>query len=287
MGFTDVGYMQYSLVADHYQHIAIIGVVALIAAGWKTWQESMQENGRLAADLLAVCYIGGLTFLSFQQCQEYRDPITLYEATLKKNPVCWLAHNNLGNLLSAEGDKQGAIEHFYESLEIKPDQPKVYSNLGVNQIEIGKQDAGIASFEQALKIDPNSADAEYNWGVALRKIGRSSEAIQHLQRAIELKPDDAQNYNNLGQAQFETGQLEPAIQNLETARQLDPDNVNCCTALAVAYSHAGRTAEALATAQHAIELAREQQQPELAERIESWLKSFRARQSPPDKEPTP
>ncbi len=34
MGFIDVGFMQYSLVADHYQHIAIIGLIALAAAGW-------------------------------------------------------------------------------------------------------------------------------------------------------------------------------------------------------------------------------------------------------------
>ena len=39
MGFTDVGFMQYSLVADHYQHIAIIGVLGLACAGWGVWRE--------------------------------------------------------------------------------------------------------------------------------------------------------------------------------------------------------------------------------------------------------
>ncbi len=34
VGFIDVGFMQYSLVADHYQHIAIIAIIALTAAGW-------------------------------------------------------------------------------------------------------------------------------------------------------------------------------------------------------------------------------------------------------------
>ncbi len=32
LGFVDVGFMQHSLVADHYQHIALIAVVALAAA---------------------------------------------------------------------------------------------------------------------------------------------------------------------------------------------------------------------------------------------------------------
>ena len=33
LGFTDISFMQYSLVADHYQHLALIAVVALAAAG--------------------------------------------------------------------------------------------------------------------------------------------------------------------------------------------------------------------------------------------------------------
>jgi tetratricopeptide (TPR) repeat protein len=279
MGFTDVGYMQYSLVADHYQHIAIIGVVALIAAGWSVWRKSMPENARFAADIVAAVYVGGLAFLSLQQCEEYRDPATLYQMTLEKNPACWLACNNLGNLLSAENQKQAAIELYDKSLIIKADQPKVYSNLGATQIEIGQTEQGLASFQQALKLDPNCFDAEYNWGVALRKLGHSDEAIPHLQRAIELQPENPLYYNSLGQAQIETGHAKAAIKSLEMAHELDPDNVNTCAALAVAYEHGGRTAEALATGQQAVELARSQHQTELADRLDQWLKAFRARQA--------
>ncbi len=38
LGFTDVGFMQYSLVADHYPYIALIGLVAAVAAGWSFWR---------------------------------------------------------------------------------------------------------------------------------------------------------------------------------------------------------------------------------------------------------
>jgi len=49
MGFTDVGFMKFSLVADHYQHVAIIGVIALAAAGWSTWHRRSQGPGRAIA----------------------------------------------------------------------------------------------------------------------------------------------------------------------------------------------------------------------------------------------
>ncbi len=42
LGFVDVGFMQYSLVADHYQHIAIIGVIALASAGFVAWRKRTQ-----------------------------------------------------------------------------------------------------------------------------------------------------------------------------------------------------------------------------------------------------
>ncbi len=49
MGFTDVGFMQYSLVADHYQHIAIIGVITLAAAGYGLWRRNGQRKAIRAA----------------------------------------------------------------------------------------------------------------------------------------------------------------------------------------------------------------------------------------------
>ncbi len=44
MGFTDVGFMKYSLVADHYQHIAIIGVIALAAGYWGLWRGACRRK---------------------------------------------------------------------------------------------------------------------------------------------------------------------------------------------------------------------------------------------------
>jgi protein O-mannosyl-transferase len=281
MGFTDVGYMQYSLVADHYQHIALIAVATLIAASLSLWRNTASEGAQWLPNLLAVAYVACLTFLATQQSSEYSNPVTLYETTLQKNPACWLALNNLGNLASYAGHKQEAIEHYTASLQLKPDQPKVLSNLGAAQIEIGQTSQGFDSLRAALKFDPSFADAEYNWGVALRKIGQLPEAIEHLQRAVDLKHDNAQHYNNLGQVLLETGNLEGAIKNLELARQLDPDDVNSCTVLAIAYQHAGRFSEALQAAQQGQEIATAQHQPELAAQIQAWINKQISGQSKP------
>jgi protein O-mannosyl-transferase len=274
MGFTDVGYMQFSLVADHYQHIAMIGIITLIAAGWTTWRESQRGKIRPSLDIVAAAYIGGLMLLSFQQADEYRDAVTLYRATLEKNPNCWLAYNNLGNYYRNASQFDHSIEQYTRSLEIKPDQPKVYGMLGVVQVENGQSDQAMTSFEKAVALDPRNADVQCNWGVALKKLGHFSEAAEHLRRAIELKSDNPVYYNDLGQLYLETGQVDAAVRFLEVAHKLDPDEVNICAALAIAYGHAGRAADAVTTGQQALKMARWQNQTALAKKIEDWLASF-------------
>ena len=99
MGFTDVYFMKYSLVSDHYQHVAIIGVVVLVAAAWARWR----RRARGLADLSAAAVIALFGGLTWRQCRIYGDLETLYRATLERNPACWMAHNNLGSLLQESG----------------------------------------------------------------------------------------------------------------------------------------------------------------------------------------
>ncbi len=44
MGFVDVIFMKYSLVADHYQYVALVGVVVLAAAAWSLWRKERKPR---------------------------------------------------------------------------------------------------------------------------------------------------------------------------------------------------------------------------------------------------
>ena len=45
LGFFNMGYMQFSLVADHFQYVASIGLIALVAAGATTLVETKMASG--------------------------------------------------------------------------------------------------------------------------------------------------------------------------------------------------------------------------------------------------
>ena len=56
---------------------------------------------------VALCGIllVSLGFLTWRQTAEYHNLFALYTATLQKNPGCWMAHYNLGIVLSEQGER--------------------------------------------------------------------------------------------------------------------------------------------------------------------------------------
>ncbi len=243
MGFANVYFMiRYSLVADHYQHIAIIGVIALVAAGFGNWHARLRGGVYWAATAVAIMAVGAITFLTWQQCEQYRDVLKLYQVTLEKNPDCLLAHINLGVALVKTGRPQEAIEHYRQALRINPDFPSAHNNLGN----------------------------------VLFKLGRVQEAIKHYQQALQFKPDLTEAYSNLGGALVKAGHLKEAIKCYQQALLLEPEFTEIHYNLAEAYASMHRSSEAIAAAQKALELARSQGQTALAEQIEDWLTSYRA-----------
>ncbi len=95
LGFIDVGYMKYSLVADHYQYIALIGVVALVAGGGAYLQRRGARPAKFAFNLGGAVLVAGLTYLTWQQNHLYADCLTLYQATEELNPTSALIQTNL------------------------------------------------------------------------------------------------------------------------------------------------------------------------------------------------
>jgi tetratricopeptide (TPR) repeat protein len=223
MGFTDVYFMKYSLVADHYQYAAIIGVIALLAAGWNTWQKQAKRLTRWTANCIPVIVTFALVSLTWQQSTLYSDAMTLYQTTLEKNPKCWMAHNNLGLLLEQKGNLQEAMDHYNQSILFNPKNAEAYNNMGYALDSAGRLPEAIAQYEQALRYKQNFAEAHNNLGVTLIKMDRTQDAIEHFKQALRLKPTYAEAHNNLGEALALSDQSQEAIKSYEQALALKPD----------------------------------------------------------------
>src|SRR5262249_26993612 len=85
-----------------------------------------------------------------------------------------------------QGDLDGAIDDFPQTLEHNPRDASAYMNRGTARSASGDQDGAIADTTKALELNPRDADAYYNRGLARGNKGDRDDAIKDLQKAADL-----------------------------------------------------------------------------------------------------
>lgn len=252
LGFFNVYLFLYTFVADHFQYLPSLGVIALmcgsIAAG------AMKASSRVrSAALMAILPIV-LGILTYRQCETYADIVTMYETTLQKNPKCWMAHNNLGVALDNQGRSQDAIAHYRQALELRPNYPEACNNLGVTLHALGRHDEAAALHRTALAIRPRYPEALHNLGLDLKALGRLDEAIAAYREALRIRPEFPEAYYDLGIAQGAAGRFQDAIASYRQAISLRPTDALAMSNLAAMLAQAGEMPEAIERSRQALNL---------------------------------
>jgi tetratricopeptide (TPR) repeat protein len=284
LGFVNIYFMEYSLVADHWQYAAMIVPCAAFAgvatAGLgRRWGKRGQapfvrstghrpEVGRAvpadgacplfpaarAAGLCCLALLGTLATLTWRQSRMYADVETLYRTTIDRNPDCLLAHYNLGNLLVERGQIDEAIGHLEKVVAIEPSNSEAHNNLGAALARRGQLDEAMRHYQRALELKPGFADAHNNLGAALVRRGQLDEAMRHYQRALELRPDYAEAHNNWGAALARRGRLDEAMRHYQRALEIKPDYAEAHNNLGAALAARGRIDEAIGHYQQALQI---------------------------------
>jgi len=241
LGFFNIYFMKYSLVADHWQYTSIIGIIALIvgliAYKYKDWQNAYRKVAITAAVVL-ICIF---SLLSWKRAETFAHPVTLWKDTLRKNPECWMAYDMLGADLAQKGQWEQAIRHFTKALEIKPDYPKAHSNLANVLYDQGHVDKAFQHFEEALRVNPDAVQVHYNFGTALAEQGRLKEAIYHYRTAISLQPDFLQVHYNLAILYARQKNFQGAIKHFSEVLRISPGHSSAHSNLMRVYQLMGKT----------------------------------------------
>jgi tetratricopeptide (TPR) repeat protein len=279
LGFFSVYFFRYSFVSDHFQYLASMGPLALAGAGIVTGSNRLTASSYLsilpsttrhppthvsdaAGSSLATKPLVGicgallllLVVLTWRQTAAYQNLVSLYTATLAKNPGCWMAHYNLGIALNEQGDTDGAIAHYRQALELWPGYAEAHYNLGRLLVQKDQLDEAITHYEKALEINPADAEAHNNLGAALFASGRVEEAIAHYRKALAVRRDYADASCNLADALVSTGDLDGAIQYYSACLAVLPNQAEAQYNLGSALFRTGRMDEAIAHYQKVLEL---------------------------------
>jgi len=254
LGFIMLYTFRYTFVADHYQYLASIGPIALASAGVATLAGTFKRSRPLILSA-AGCVTVTLALLTWRQAAMYADIEALWWTTLKGNPECWMAHNNLGIALFQKGDTDEAVAHYRTTLEMQPDFWDAEYNLGIALLSKGQVDEAIAHCSNAVRIAPNDPDALVSLGNALLQKERIDDAIVYYQKALSIRPDYFLAHHSLGHAFLEKGEIDAAISHCRAALLIQSENADAHTNLAIALDEKGQAAEAIQHYQKALEIS--------------------------------
>lgn len=289
LGFFKIYFQKYSFVSDHWVYPAMIGIIALVTGvgAWlvqKLAATVRPARGRLAKALGMAGAAGAIAVLgplTWAQCGIYQDEETLWRATLKRNPRCWLAHHNLACLI---------LEKCRSELSANASTP----NPAPPGPELTDQLRTALFHEQAaLAWKPDHAAAAYGAGHALVLLNQPEEAIPLLRRALELQPDMVTALDGLAWllATHENADSRDGAEAVRLAQRAvaltGEQDARLLETLAVASAEAGDFPAAIQAAHKALKLALASENQALAGTLAAQLRLFQAGRPLRDRQPEP
>jgi tetratricopeptide (TPR) repeat protein len=214
LGFLNVFYLRYAFVADHFQYLASIGPIALLAA-----TASRLKLPPIAGRTLAGLLLMALGALTWQQARSYEDQETLWRRSLAADPRSFMAHYNLGELLDRKGATEQALRHYHETLRINPEWSDALVNIGSILGHQGKTNQALEYFDRAIELAPGHALTHFDRGLALEMNGQRDQALAAYREAIRLQPDLVSAHNNLALLLHTVGDYQGAWKEVYLTRK--------------------------------------------------------------------
>jgi Flp pilus assembly protein TadD len=229
LGFVKISYMRISWVADHFVHVPLLGITALMAAFAGQIATAMRQRiyrgflSELISVMMALAVVSWLAVRSFQLAEIYKDEDALWNYTLSKNFDAWQAHNRLGVRKMFRGEEDEAMEHFRNAVRLRPDLGETQNNLAVALQQRGRKAEALKHFRLAAEASPNDLATLTSLAHSLHENGHLAEAFEKFKLLAERKPDDPEILLNYGILLCSKGEFDAGIAHLRKALEIRPD----------------------------------------------------------------
>ena len=278
LGFLNGYAFQFSFVADHWQYLSSLGVIALASV----IPSILSGVGRYVRSALLSFVLVALALLTARQSFIYKDQDTLWGDTLIKNPKCWMAHNNLGVDLTERGVLRGAEEHFRAAVRFNSRYYEAENNLGEILLARNHVEEAARHIDRSIEINSTFAASHWNKARVLARQAKSEEAYEIVDQGLQQQPIYLAGVNAF--AWLLATSPDEHVRNASGAEELAR---KCCEAtgyanprfldtLAAAYANQNQFDRAAETASHAVKHAAELGQTTLASEITSRLALYKA-----------
>ena len=187
IGFLRIGGQA---LADRYTYVPLIGIF-VIAVWGATEICGKWRYGTEAATGAMVIVVAVLSMLSMRQIHYWRNSYDLYSHALEVVDRNWMAHNNIGILLSQQNRNEEALFHFQQSVRINPSGGAGFRNLANCLQMAGRTSDAIEAYTEAVRIDPNDTESHFRLGYAYLLSGAAGRAYEEYRQLLRLDQSQA------------------------------------------------------------------------------------------------
>jgi len=160
---------------------------------------------------------------------------------------------SLGTALHRQGRHDEAVNALDKAVQLKPEDAGLWTALGAMLEEVKRPSDAVLCFEHALKLDPRQLEAAWRSGLLLQRLGRLDEALRRLDVCEAMRPQDAVVTSARSLVLRDLKRFDEYLATAQKAHGLDPRQSDFCNNVGDAHQLLGRSEEALAWFDLAIE----------------------------------
>ena len=195
---------------------------------------------------------------------EFENSFASYSQVVEKYPYMTEAIYSLGIVKMREGDYDGAIDYFNQSLEVNEGYGKSQDalksvagklfNEGNNFYRRRDYNNALDYYKKVVGIDDTFYQAHYQMGTVETRLKNTSGAISAYAKAVESKPDFHQGWYGLGIAKRSNGDDRGALAAFQKAIDVNPGYAKAYCAMGDIYYKTNQFSKAKSSCQQAIQV---------------------------------
>lgn len=182
LGLVPFNFQIVSTVADRYAYFALLGPALalgmLAASGKRPW-----------VPMAAAAAVVAMGILTVARLPLWSEDLKLFAATLSVNPGSWKAKHNYASALDDRGRTAEAVPLMREVIAQRPVSAEAHNDLGVMLWALGQREDAIANTRRSFAIRATAGAAR---NLATMEAGRGNQRgqIEALRAVLQLDPGD-------------------------------------------------------------------------------------------------
>lgn len=194
------------------------------------------------------------TGIEFMKEGKWEEAAKAFAEAIDEQPSDPVAYINFGNVLTAVGDTERAMNFYDKAITLDENATAAYYSKGGVYYDNQNFTEAKNMFELAMKKGLETGDNFFMLGMSLAQMGSSKLALPYLQRSTELLGNDAEAQFQYGLCLAREGFIDEAIIALEQAIKHEPEHADALYNLGVAYGYKENGEKALEMFNRALEV---------------------------------